>query len=151
MPPGMTHEQHLAQMQRDADLDKRGAIAMGFDQDKVAHHFKLTAEGGAIHVGVRDASDDVNRRAIRTHLQAIAVAFADGRFDAPVLTHAQEPPGVPALQRLKSTVTYTFGETPDGGLVRIVSMNADAIEAIHEFLRFQITEHHTGDPLTIGK
>lgn len=39
MPPGMIHEEHLAQMQKDAELKKRGADAMGFDQDKTAHHF----------------------------------------------------------------------------------------------------------------
>ena len=151
MPPGMTHEEHLAQMQRDADLNKRGALAMGFDQEKVAHHFRLTAEGGAIHVDVKNTSDAGTRQAIRTHLREIAAAFADGRFDAPLLTHAEVPPGVPDLQRLKSAVTYTFSETADGGIVRMASMNADAIDAIHQFLRYQITEHHTGDPLTIGK
>jgi len=151
MPPGMTHEEHFAQMQRDADMNKRGAAAMGFDQEKVAHHFRLAADGGTIQVDVKDASDDVSRQAIRTHLQAIATAFADGQFDAPLITHAEMPPGASDLQRLKSTVTYAFGETKGGGMVRISTTNTDALDAIHRFLRYQITEHHTGDPLTIGK
>jgi hypothetical protein len=29
----------------------------------------------------------------------------------------------------------------------ISSANAEAVTAIHEFLKFQITEHKTGDPL----
>jgi hypothetical protein len=33
-----------------------------------------------------------------------------------------------------------------GGRVRIHTSNARAVQAIHEFLRFQITEHQTGDP-----
>ena len=151
MPPGMTHEEHLAQMARDAEINKRGAVAMGFDQDSVAHHFLLTPEGGTIQVDVKSASDDVNRQAIRTHLRSIAAAFADGQFEAPFLTHGEVPPGVDALQRLKSAVTYTFGETPGGAVVRISAANVEAIDAVHEFLRYQITEHHTGDPLAIVK
>jgi hypothetical protein len=52
MPPGLTHEQHLAQIQREEALKARGALAMGFDQDAVAHHFVLLATGGAIDVEV---------------------------------------------------------------------------------------------------
>ena len=43
MPPGMTHEQHLKQMQKDAELEHRGADAMGFDQTVTTHHFLLTS------------------------------------------------------------------------------------------------------------
>src|SRR5439155_15872347 len=68
MPPGMTHEEHLAQMQREADMKKRGTAAMRFDQDKVAHHFLMTADGGSIQVEVRDPSDQTDRDAIRAHL-----------------------------------------------------------------------------------
>ena len=31
MPPGMSHEEHLAQIQKEAELKKRGAAVMGFD------------------------------------------------------------------------------------------------------------------------
>jgi len=33
--------------------------------------------------------------------------------------------------------------------VRIVAKTPEARAAVHEFLRFQITDHRTGDPLTI--
>jgi hypothetical protein len=58
MPAGMTHEAHLAQMKKDAELKARGALAMGFDQDQTTHHFLLTADGGIIEVGVSEPSDD---------------------------------------------------------------------------------------------
>ena len=149
MPPGMTHEEHLAQMQREADMKKRGTAAMRFDQDKVAHHFLMTADGGSIQVEVRDPSDQTDRDAIRAHLRQIAAEFAKGDFEAPFATHAEIPPGVPTLQRLKSAVTYTFEETLKGGRVRIATNNADALASIHEFLVYQIREHHTGDPLVV--
>lgn len=151
MPSGTSHEEHQKQMQKDAEAKKRGAAAMGFDQDAVAHHFVLTSEGGAIQVDVIDASDQANRQAIRAHLREIATAFASGDFTAPFVTHAEEPPGVGGLKRLKSSVTYTFIESPNGGRVRIAGANPEARAAIHEFLRYQIKEHRTGDPLTVVK
>ena len=72
------------------------------------------------------------------HLAHIAGMFAAGNFQAPMLVHAAEPPGVPVLQRLKSEVAYRFEKTERGGTVRITTKNAAALAAVHEFLRFQI-------------
>ena len=97
MPAGMTHEAHLAQMKKDAELKARGALAMGFDQDKTAHHFLLTADGGIIEVGVSDPLDTTNRDAIRSHLKEIAREFARGDFTRPFATHKEIPPGVKVM------------------------------------------------------
>jgi hypothetical protein len=144
MPPGMSHEQHLKQMQKEAELKKRGALAMGFDQDKTTHHFRRTPEGGSIEVGVKEASDAATRAQIRAHLKEIAVAFAKGDFAKPFQTHAEVPPGVPAMQRLKARIRYKYEDTADGGAVRITTSNPEALKAIHEFLTYQGREHHTG-------
>lgn len=82
MPAGMSHEEHQKQMAKDAALAKRGADAMGFDQDATTHHFILAADGGSIEVTVKNASDTVNLEAIRTHLKEIAGQFAAGDFEA---------------------------------------------------------------------
>jgi hypothetical protein len=145
MPPGMTHEEHLAQLQKDAEMKRRGAQAMGFDQDAVVHHFLLKPSGGSIDVRTRDAGDVKNVAAIRTHLRQIANDFGRGDFQAPFATHGETPPGVPALQRLQSVVSYAYAETTAGGRVDISTTNAEALEAVHDFLRYQIREHHTGD------
>jgi hypothetical protein len=149
MPPGMTHQDHLAQLQREADTNKRGADAMGFDQDRVTHHFLLTPSGGTIRVEAKDASDTATRDAIRTHLRGIAAAFAHGDFGAPFATHAEMPPGAATMQTVKATLSYVFDERPGGGDVRIVTADEQALAAVHDFLRYQIREHHTGDPLAI--
>jgi hypothetical protein len=62
-----------------------------------------------------------------------------------MLVHARTPPGVPVLERLKSEVTYRFEKTDGGGKVLIATKNAEALKALHEFLRFQISDHGTGD------
>jgi hypothetical protein len=144
MPPGMTHEQHLKEMQKDAELKTRGAIAMGFDQDKATHHFRTTTTGGAIEVDVKDPADAASREQIRTHLKDIAGAFAQGDFSKPFQTHAEVPPGVPAMQRLKAVIRYKYEETARGGAVRISTSDPEALKAVHEFLDYQAREHHTG-------
>jgi hypothetical protein len=137
---------------QDPHLKHRGAAAMGFDQDKTAHHFLLFEDGGAIDVSVKDASDTTNRDAIRAHLPHIAEMFGAGNFDAPMFVHdTRTVPGVAALAAMKSSLKYTYSETPRGGRVDIVSTNAEAVKAVHQFLRFQITDHKTGDPLTPRK
>ena len=149
MPPGMTHEEHLAQMKKDPEMKQRGAEAMGFDQDTTTHHFRLTETGGVIEVSTNAAGDTAGRDQIRAHLTEIAAEFATGNFKKPFMTHAEVPPGVETMKRLAGRIRYSFEATPRGGLVRIATDDAAARRAVHEFLRYQITEHATGDPLVV--
>lgn len=71
--------------------------------------------------------------------------FAEGNFKAPMLIHARTPPGVPAMERLKAEIRYEYEETERGARVNIMTRNAEALAAVHEFLRFQIKDHETGD------
>ena len=140
MPPGMTHEEHLK---------KQGAAAMGFDQDATIHHFKLLKDGGTIEVLVRNSSDAENLRRVREHLEAIARDFARGVFEKPVETHQEVPPGVDTMQSLNTVISYTFQPGKKGGTVRIQTKDKKALAAVHDFLRYQIKEHATGDPTKV--
>ena len=131
-------------------MNKRGDKVMGFDHTRTTHHFVLTRTGGAIEVSANSAEDSESREQIRKHLSHIAMMFAEGNFKAPILIHDQNPPGVPVMQRLKSDIEYSFEETESGGRVRISTRNDEALQAIHDFLRFQIKEHKTGDSLEVG-
>jgi hypothetical protein len=135
--------QHCQRMHQDE-------MAMGFSQTKASHHFQLTKSGGVIEVEVKDPSDTSTQEQVRRHLQGIAKEFADGNFSSPMLTHGEIPPGVPDMQRLKTFLSYKYAETDRGGKVVIHATNAETLKAVHEFLRFQIHEHHTGDPELIG-
>ncbi|HEX8845900.1 MAG TPA: hypothetical protein VF791_14705 [Pyrinomonadaceae bacterium] len=132
-----------------AEVQKRGDQKMGFSHMKATHHFLLMKDGGAIEVEANEAQDAASRAAIRMHLAHIAEMFADGNFDAPMFIHDQTPPGVPVMQRLKAEIKYEFEKTERGGRVRIKTSNREALAAVHDFLRFQIKEHETGDPLEI--
>jgi hypothetical protein len=141
MPAGMSHEEHLRQMAKDAELKKRGTIAMGFDQEKTAHHFRTSAAGGSIEVEVTDPADSATRDQVRGHLKEIAAAFAKGDFTKPFQTHAEVPPGVPSMARRTAVIRYKYEDTAGGGLVRISTSNPEALKAIHEFLDYQTREH----------
>jgi hypothetical protein len=133
-----------------AAMNKRGAEAMGFSQTETTHHFLLTANGGAIQVEANRAADTTNRNAIRMHLTHITKMFSEGDFDIPMFVHdTVVPPGVPEMKRLRKDIQYSFEETPNGGRVVISSANKEAVEAIHCFLRLQIEEHKTGDPMDV--
>ena len=120
---------------------------MGFDLAKTTHHFYLTGTGGRIDVTAANASDATSVTQIRTHLQHIAHEFADGRFDTPFQTHGEVPPGVAEMQSGKHNITYRYADLPQGGAVRILTKDAQSLNAVHAFLRYQITEHRTGDAI----
>jgi hypothetical protein len=134
-----------------SSVDKRGDQVMGFSHEKTTHHFRLYDDGGAIEVSANSKDDTASRDQIRGHLRHIASMFADGNFRAPMLIHDQTPPGVSTMQKLKSEISYKYRETPQGAAVDIRSANRDAIAAVHEFLRFQISDHRTGDPTSVSK
>src|SRR5262249_13998283 len=129
------------------DMDDRDNQGMGFAQDKTTHHFLLRKDGGAIQVTANSAGDQASIEHIRMHLQHIRGAFHSGDFNIPGFVHDQTPPGVPAMTRLKDQIHHKYAEIAQGGRVTISSKNPEAVAAVQEFLRFQITEHKTGDSL----
>jgi len=136
-------------------LDPQSAQAhdvMGFDLTKTTHHFLLYTDGGAIDITANAASDAANRDAIRSHLPHIAMMFGNGDFNAPMLVHdTADVPGTKQMAALKNQIRFIYVETPRGGRVDIVTTDAAALKAVHEFLLFQIKDHHTGDATTIKK
>ena len=130
-----------------AALDERGAHVMGFDQKTTTHHFVLTSNGGRIEVTANDPADTGSIAQIRAHLGHLAMMFSQGNFEAPMLVHAVEPPGVGGMKAAGAEIRYTFETLPRGGRIQIATTQPDARAAVHDFLRFQIRDHGTGDPL----
>jgi hypothetical protein len=124
---------------------------MDFDQSKTVHHFRLAEDGGAIEIEVRRAGDEALRETVRTHLRHLSQELAAGNFDKPFATHGETPAGVPDMVRLKNRITYSFENMDHGGRVSIRAAGQEARNAVHVFLRYQIREHATGDPLTVKK
>ena len=91
-----------------------------------------------------------NMQAIRSHLTHIVAMFSNGEFAIPMFVHDQVPPGVPVMKDKHAEISYSFEELPAGGRVHITTTHPEALKAIHDFLRFQIGDHHTGDTTDIG-
>ena len=145
------HAQHMASQAHHAIVESHGDQAMGFPQDKTTHHFRVMSDGGAIEVTVNDPKDKPNTEAIRSHLTHIAMMFGNGDFSIPMFVHDGVPPGSTTMKLMKSAIRYTYEEMPSGGRIRIKSDDPIGLAAIHDFLRFQIAEHQTGDALEVAE
>ena len=137
------HAEHQAQ------IEQRGDLVMGFDHRKTIHHFLLKPDGGVIVADAKDAKDGDSIAKIRKHFVEIAQLFSRGEFSKPKEIHNRVPPGVAEMIQHRDEISYAFHETEKGGEVRIKTANEEARKAIHEFLRFQIEDHHTGDPVEV--
>jgi len=143
-------DNHSNHSEHHAMVMKNGEKEMGFSQTETTHHFLITKDGGAIQVEVKDAKDAENHKKIKKHLAEIAQAFKNGIFTTPLAVHGQVPPGVSIMEQLKDKIQYTYQETEKGAMVRISTDNPQALAAIHDFLKFQIKDHQTGDPTSVG-
>src|SRR4029079_4570689 len=107
----------------DEEMNKRGDHVMGFDHTKTTNHFLLQETGGSIEVTANSSDDVESSEQIRIHLKHIAMMFAEGHFNAPILIHDQTPPGVPVMQKLKHEIRYDYEEIARGAGVRISTNN----------------------------
>jgi hypothetical protein len=48
-------------------------------------------------------------------------------------------------------LSFQYEDTPAGARVRITTADPPANQAVHEFMRYQIREHATGEPLAVDK
>jgi hypothetical protein len=131
---------------RDA-VDHRHDQTTGVPHEESTHHFLLAPDGGEIRLEATDAANTATRDRIRAHLRAIAAAFAAGDFAMPRRIHEQAPDGIGVMAERRSAIRYAFEPTERGGRVTIATDDPAARSAVHAFLRFQIADHGTGDPV----
>ena len=138
------------QDKRSEDVVKRGEHVMGFSHEATTHHFRPFKDGGEIAVTAKDPNDKASIEQIRTHLGHIVKMFSAGNFNAPMLIHDTNPPGVATMTRRKEQIRYEFSETDRGGRIRLITGSPETTDAVHAFLLFQIVDHQTGDVPTIS-
>lgn len=149
------HAQHMAETQKEhvapdgsaqhgQDVDHRHD-AFGMEHTASSHSFRLFADGGAIELRANVAEDEKNVTMIRTHLQQTAVQFNTADFSTPAFVHGYSPDGVAAMARLRANISYQYQQLTGGGRIRITAKSPEALAAVHDFLRFQVVEHRTGN------
>jgi hypothetical protein len=150
------HEEHMkaakakevaAKDQRFAEMNARGEAhaGMNFSQTATTHQFIGDDQGGYIQVTVKDVKDAKLMQTVREHLQHIAASFTAKDFSIPNFVHGEYPAGTDDMIRLADRITYKYEETPNGGRVAIRTRDKDALQAVHSFLGYQVTEHRTAD------
>lgn len=147
------HAKHQAAEDKHFEgVQKRGEAheGMGFSQTETTHHFILTTNGGYIQVTANDPKDTASIEQVQAHFQHISMLFAQGDFNIPHFVHAQNPPGVKTMQKFKNQIAYTNQKLENGAKLVISTKSPQAVTAIHDFLKFQITDHRTGDPLEVA-
>ena len=87
---------------------------------------------------------------VQMHLKHIVGMFLAGDFSIPHFVNDTNPPGAATMKRLRSSIPYSSETMANGGRIRIETDSPEALGAIHDFLRFQIKDHETGDPLTVS-
>ena len=147
------HAQHMAakadgSAEHGRHVDSRHDT-FGMSHTKSTHSFRLFADGGAIELRATDKADEATVAAIRKHLQEIAAEFEKGDFSTPAFVHGYPPDGVAQLERLRKDITYRQQRVDGGGRIRITARSAEALAAVHAFLRFQVIEHRTADSGTV--
>jgi hypothetical protein len=50
------------------------------------------------------------------------------------------------MKERRGSIAYAYAPSDTAGVVRITTRDSKALEAVHEFLRFQIRDHGTDDP-----
>jgi hypothetical protein len=102
-------------------------------------------------VTANDPHDQTSIEQVRRHLQHVAKMFAAGDSSIPKAVHAELPSGAARMKSMASELHYEYKTVDGGAQVRISSEDTKAVAAVHEFLRYQIREHGTGDQLEVGQ
>jgi hypothetical protein len=123
-----------------AGVQARGADVMGVDQYTSSHVFEALPDGGRI-VLQRDVADAEGEAIIRAHLRDIVARFTKGDFSLPGQVHGMVVAGTGVMAERKRRIRYVMEPLPRGGQVRIVTRDATALKAVHEFLAFQRMDH----------
>lgn len=120
----------------------RGDIAMGFDQNKIMHHFMATPTGGQIMVVALDSNDNETINQIKIHISDIQQEFSQGNFTKPFFIHAQEVPGTKVMTEKKDLIKYPVQDLNNGAILILSTDDGELLQAIQQFMVFQGSAHH---------
>ena len=133
------------------DLKTRVSKVLGTDVDKIVQHYYLVKNGGVIEFTAKDPADNATISTVQKYLETQKDLFEKGKADADTGVYGKVPDGLPALKKLRNDITFFAVNTDSGAALRMFSVNDQARQAIQDFMKFQINEHKTGDPLQVAE
>ncbi|MGG6460291.1 MAG: hypothetical protein ACM3JQ_02575 [Candidatus Eiseniibacteriota bacterium] len=123
------------------EMMKRGNIAMGFNQNKIAHNFVGTPDGGEIIITALNDSDIQTINQIKNHTIEIQKEFSQGNFTKPFFIHAQDVPGTKLMSEKKDSIKYDILDMKNGSALVLSTNDTQLIDSINHFMEFQAREH----------
>jgi len=124
------------------EMMQRGNIAMGFNQNKIAHQFISTPSGGKIIIMALNGSDTKTISQIKNHTLEIQKEFSQGNFSRPFFIHAQDVPGSKVMSDKKDLIKYDISEMRNGSVLALTTNDKELVDAINQFMQFQAAQHH---------
>jgi hypothetical protein len=124
------------------EMIERGDIAMGFNQNKITHHFVATPDGGKIIITSLNSTDRQTINQIKNHILDIQKEFSEGNFTKPFFIHAQEVPGAEIMSEKKDLIKYSMQETNNGSSLLLSTNDKELVDAIKHFMQFQTRQHY---------
>jgi hypothetical protein len=121
---------------------ERGDIAMGFNQNKIAHDFRSTPTGGEIMITALDTNDTETTEQIKNHVLDIQKDFSNANFTKPFFIHTEEVPGTKVMTEKKGLINYSTREIRNGAILILDTRDDEVINAIHQFMNYQGSQHH---------
>jgi hypothetical protein len=106
--------------------------------------------GGVIEFSAKDPADSASIAAVQKYLETQKDLFEKGKTEADADVHGKVPDGIPGLKKLRNEITFFAMKTESGAVLRMFTVNEQARQAIQDFVKFQINEHKTGDPLVVS-
>jgi hypothetical protein len=98
--------------------------------DMTFERYLLDKDGGAIEVRAADPGDNRTRDAVRQQLQEEARSGISS--------------STPALKEQEKKIEYRYEKTPQGARIRIKTKDHDALLAVQDFLRSQMSKPGSG-------
>jgi len=124
-----------------AEMLKRGDIAMEFNQSKISHQFVITPTGGEIKISALDINDNQIISQIKDHVKNIQKEFSAGDFNRSSFIHATNVPGADVMTDKKDLIDYGIVDMKNGSSLILMTNDTEVIDAISKFMEFQATEH----------
>jgi hypothetical protein len=131
----------------DSDINARFSKSLGTDANRIFQHYYLVKNGGVIEFTAKDPADNASVAAVQKYLATQKDLFEKGKNEGDADVHGKIADGVPVLKKLRNEITFFTVKNEDGAVLRMFSTNDQARQAIQDFIKFQINEHKTGDPL----
>jgi hypothetical protein len=133
---------HADDVDRQAEVAKRGADVMPFSHTATMHVFTKTTDGGTMSLITKDAADEQQIRMVRAHLQDMQGRFQKGDYSGPSHIHGDDMPGLAQLKAAKpGEIKVSYREVPAGAELHYRTADARLITALHDWIDAQLSDH----------